>query len=432
MSKKTKYLVSTQTVVRAIEGDTEAFNELYKAYFNMIRFITSQFTRNESEAIDLTQDIFVKILNNIKSLDQPRAIHNWILRITYNHCFNYNNRSKTKTVDFGEENSIENIADSKRKKISEQIEDERIVSIVRQSLETMDSTLQSVGMMRYLDEMDLNEIASILEIPKGTVKSRLSRVRKILQKDLKEHGVSPATYRVVVSPVVLCGIYQIIYQQSIDKSYDRSIVYVVLASLFQFNVKQIAVVLGTLSLIVGGIFVSTQSDDTGIEEITPTQIEKPSEAVISNAEIVSINYNLNWTNEAILIEVETSNDNYHQILINENESMYISANGEYTVSLYKDGEVIDKKIIVIDNIDIHSPDGYSERRGNQYILYLNDDLSQVDSTSILYYKNGALSTAYIFDNQNKTITITSEKGDTELLYVSDNAGNVLQIDIYKE
>lgn len=424
-------------IYNAQKGDTEAFGEIYKAYYRRVYFIAFQYFQNEETAKDIVQDVFIKVYIKIKDLNDPVAFPTWIQRVTYRTCMNFNRR-KLNVTTLGKEMTVEDFSDFKAIDVSDVMENERIKNIIMDSLESMKIPLKSVGLLRFFEGLKVNEIADILNIPKGTVNSRMNKIRKILKEDLQKNGISPKNYGfILLSPVMISSAYETLSKRYVmDGEISNHIFEAVVSTTASSTTAGLAlstkIMLGILAPVtLTGILVLTNQESTEPvieEEISKLQIVEESN-YIEEAVITTVNYSDEWTNDGFLINVSTSNSEYDQILINGMNTNYIKENGVYEVQLVKDNEVIDTRIFEITNIDVHSPTGSEEHRGNEYVIYLQDDLSQIDYANILFYRDGVLSNDYTYHKDTDTLTV-KEKYTTDKFYISDYAGNVLEITVY--
>lgn len=395
MNQKKQYLISDDIVVNAQKGDTEAFTVIYQAYFSKISFVTRQFAINEEAAKDLTQEIFITVYQKIHELQEPKALHSWIQKISYHKCFNYN-RSKYRIVNFDEENAAEEVEDTKLKDALEIVEEKRMMNTIEQSLNEMTINLKTVGLLRYIEGMSVNEIADLLSILKGTVKSRLSTVRTNLKGDLKRKGITPSNYMVVI---LFPGIVSQYFSNYI---FSQSAGATGTLSLLSYKISAVVGSLLITSVVAGSAFTiwnNTQETQMvghsiNTEVFQPTPIEAKE---LLAAEIQNIYVDTNWTNQPVYVHVETTSDAYDEIRVNNTPTQYVYENGTHKVQLIKDGSVIDEKSIEVRNIDIESPYGSSGRNGNSFVIYLKDDLAGVDPSSITLIRNGVSSDEYIYD-----------------------------------
>lgn len=166
-------------IEKAMKGDSEAFSRVileYKAKFYKTAILI---LKNEDDAYDAIQETLISIYHNISKLNNPDSFGGWSKRILVNKCYDIIQKNK-KVVD---------ITQKAERNFDEMIEDkydceDELVGI----LDKLDKDLQLVAMFYYYDEMPVNHIAKVLNIPTGTVKSRLSRARKKLYDILKEKG----------------------------------------------------------------------------------------------------------------------------------------------------------------------------------------------------------------------------------------------------
>ena len=162
---------------KAINGDKEAFSriiiqnkeEMYKTAIVILK--------NEDDAYDALQEALIKMYNNISKLENKEAFKFWSRRIIVNSCYDIINKNK-KVVNI-ETKLTENYEESREDTYN--CEDE-LVKI----LEKIEPELRLTVTLYYYDELSTKEIAEILNIPSGTVKSRLSRARGKLYEILKE------------------------------------------------------------------------------------------------------------------------------------------------------------------------------------------------------------------------------------------------------
>lgn len=427
MNQKKQYLISDDIVVNAQKGDTEAFTVIYQAYFPKISFVTRQFAINEEAAKDLTQEIFITVYQKIHELQEPKAFHSWIQKISYHKCLNYN-RSKYRIVNFDEENAAEEVEDTKLKDALEIVEEKRMMNTIEESLNEMTINLKTVGLLRYIEGMSVNEIADILNVPKGTVKSRLSTVRTNLKGDLKRKGITPSNYMVVILfPGIVSQYFSnYIFSQSAGATGTLS------SSLFSYKVSALVGSLFVTSVVAGSAFTiwNNTQDTQMVGHSINTDVFQPAPIVVKEsiaAEIQNIYVDTNWTNQPVYVHVETTNDDYDEIKVNNTTAQYVYENGTHKVQLIKDGNVIDEKSIEVTNIDIESPYGSSDRNGNSFVIYLRDDLAGVDPSSITLIRNGVRSDEYSYDSQSNTLAVTTQRSYDDLIYISDYAGNVFEI-----
>jgi RNA polymerase sigma-70 factor (ECF subfamily) len=176
-----------QLIEAFLSGDDAAFEELVKKYLKPVYNFLYQLTGDSSALDDLTQVAFIKAWKNIKRFDRERNFKTWIFTIAKNTAYDYLKKKKTTPFSFFEDSSganrLENIGEDKS------LPDEILIKV--QSAEELDEKLKKIPdqyriilVMRYKDDLSLQEIAEILVLPYNTVKSQHQRALARLKKEL--------------------------------------------------------------------------------------------------------------------------------------------------------------------------------------------------------------------------------------------------------
>ena len=175
-------------VARTQRQDLDAFAKIVDAYHSRVLGFIRRMVRNEEEARDLTQDVFIRAFQAIQKFDGRSSLRTWLFRIAYNLCVDRarrNDRAPQWT-------SIENVADDEevrdfaddRWNPEELIVNQELGLVVEEALESMSDKLRTVLLLHDKEDMAYEEISSIVGIPVGTVKSRLFLARAHLQKNV--------------------------------------------------------------------------------------------------------------------------------------------------------------------------------------------------------------------------------------------------------
>jgi RNA polymerase sigma-70 factor, ECF subfamily len=164
--------------------------------------------RDEHTAQDLTQDTFVKVIKGLKSWDGRSALSTWITRVTMNVCLTHLRSAKVRAhsslnapfassltraghSERSSENSgISQIADRELLSDSRVQQRERSGAIAK-ALSSLEPEVRSILVLRDVQDLDYEQIAQALDIPVGTVKSRLFRARLALRQEVEKLGISP-------------------------------------------------------------------------------------------------------------------------------------------------------------------------------------------------------------------------------------------------
>jgi len=164
-------------IQRAQIGDREAFAALFEQYKNLVYKTAYLMLGDVHEAEDALQDVFLSMHKSLASFDARKgAFTTWLYRITLNFCLNHR-RKRTHA-------SLEDISPTPAIHFpSAQLADE---DALWQAARSLSDKQQAVVILRYYWELPYAEIASILEVPLGTVKSRLDLALKTLKKILEE------------------------------------------------------------------------------------------------------------------------------------------------------------------------------------------------------------------------------------------------------
>jgi RNA polymerase sigma-70 factor (ECF subfamily) len=167
-------------IYRSQAGDTEAFRRLFEQYKNLVYKTALLMLGNPADADDALQEVFLRMHRSLGSYRPDKgAFSTWLYRITVNYCLNQNRRRQPESVSIED---IEPPGDSDHRRMERRlVEDE----ILQQALRSLSDKLRIVLVLRYYWELPSAEVAQILEIPVGTVKSRTDLALKTLQKQFE-------------------------------------------------------------------------------------------------------------------------------------------------------------------------------------------------------------------------------------------------------
>ncbi|HEV2234541.1 MAG TPA: RNA polymerase sigma factor [Terriglobia bacterium] len=185
-------------VQRCLAGENSAWEDLLKLHTRKIFNLCYRFTGRPSEAEDLTQEIFIKIFQTLRSYDVAQGTFaTWLSRVARNHLVDHYRRTKkdriTSSLD-EEEGAIERTP-SLTAGPGAQVESRERKELLQMGLDKLSPDLREAVILRDLNDLDYDEIARVLGVPQGTVKSRINRGRLELARVLKrmEGMRGPAT-----------------------------------------------------------------------------------------------------------------------------------------------------------------------------------------------------------------------------------------------
>ncbi|HLK31477.1 MAG TPA: sigma-70 family RNA polymerase sigma factor [Terriglobales bacterium] len=188
---------------RCLAGDAAAWEDIVRRYQRRIYNICYRFAGSSEDADDLTQEVFIKMYKTLDSYDVERgAFLTWVTTITRNLLVDHFRKGKhdrlTDSLDAApaqeEEGRAlsEQIEDKSSPSPDEQVRSREAGQAVHEGLQKLSPELREAVILRDLQDMDYKEIANVLKVPEGTVKSRINRGRAELARLLSR------TYRQVI------------------------------------------------------------------------------------------------------------------------------------------------------------------------------------------------------------------------------------------
>jgi len=166
-------------VERCLQGDDAAWEMVVNSYGRRIHNVSYRYTSRRDEAEDLTQDIFIRVYQNLKSYhSEAGSLQNWILRIARNLVIDrYRQSRRFQPIGGSEELEAMNISDDKAPNPQRAAEQVEASKFLQDGLQALPPELKEAIILRDLEGMAYQQIADLLGIPEGTVKSRISRGR---------------------------------------------------------------------------------------------------------------------------------------------------------------------------------------------------------------------------------------------------------------
>jgi RNA polymerase sigma-70 factor (ECF subfamily) len=187
-------------IKRVLDGDANAFEEIVVANQNNVYRLAFKMTGNREDALDLSQEAFIKAYTNLHSFRGDSRLSVWLYRLTYNLCLDFmrkNSRAKIVSLsgrnDDGEQYDIE-IPDYRHVPEQKILQEERS-KIISDSIDELPEKHREILVLREISDMSYSDIAALLNISEGTVKSRISRARMLLVSILKNKGTFPENFR---------------------------------------------------------------------------------------------------------------------------------------------------------------------------------------------------------------------------------------------
>ena len=177
-------------VERVKSGDSAAFETLVIVAQNDVYAVAFKMLGNAEDALDASQDAFIKAYTGISKFRGDAKFSVWMYRITYNICLDKLRRTKRRPVL-----PLEREEDEPELQIpdSSPSPEERLISretalLVQRGLDTLSPKLRSVLILREVSGLSYTEISAVTGINEGTVKSRINRARASLAEFMRSHG----------------------------------------------------------------------------------------------------------------------------------------------------------------------------------------------------------------------------------------------------
>ncbi|MDF9824235.1 RNA polymerase sigma factor (sigma-70 family) [Breznakia sp. PF5-3] len=366
-------------------GDLEAFNVIYDYYKNSIYFFVLKFVGNQQDVEEVVQDTFVNAYRNINMLKSLDAFHSWLFSIAYSQAqMVYRRKSHGNLID-GNLEEIAKVEDSQKK----EIENKDILGAVEDELYKLPAKYSQVGQLKYFEELSVKEIAEVLSIPVGTVKTRLMRIRKMISPGLEKRGYTPKKYfGFAFTPLLYQAFTAMINNHTLSAEQSVSTFNTIqekittgggtallsgvsatgaMASAGVSAVNKAMIGATLMASAVGGVVIyqnlhteaAVIEDIVYYQDLTNKDIEV---AVLCNKEIGSADIDVSYNETPVVFRIE---DN--KVLFDAKD------NGEYKISLNDENQVL-----TIDNIDKEVPLIHNVAYDNDLLKIEFDDANAID------------------------------------------------------
>lgn len=170
------------------EGDGSVFDELYEYYKNHVYYMGKQYFQDEGMAEELVQEVFLTVSQKIGQLKSPEAFFTWMEQIAYNWCKQESRKRRVACVDLGGEVTVADMKDEYNPLPEEHVENQELKKELEESMDRLPYKYRSVLFLRYYEDLPICDIADIVGVPEGTVKSRINRAQNMMKKWLSQSG----------------------------------------------------------------------------------------------------------------------------------------------------------------------------------------------------------------------------------------------------
>jgi RNA polymerase sigma-70 factor (ECF subfamily) len=170
---------NTWLALRCRRGDEAAFSELVRAWEQRLFYFVRRLVPREEDAWDVLQEVWVKVFRAIASLRQPERLAVWLYSIAHKTAMSHLRAAYVRREEVENEPVPESVADDSANWPTED------AHRVHEALDRIAPPFREVLTLHFLQDFSVEEIAGIIGVPAGTVKSRLFHARKALRKALE-------------------------------------------------------------------------------------------------------------------------------------------------------------------------------------------------------------------------------------------------------
>ena len=181
-----KTMTDESLMISISKGDKRAFDEIYNRYSGpLLGYFISKLWRDREKSEDFVHDIFAEIIRKPESFDPTRKFKTWLYSVANNMCKNeYKKQEVRKNTTSGLDGHF-SLTDANTNVMSE-VQDSQFREEFEVSLDALDLKHKEVFSLRHISGLSIKEIAEVMEISDGTVKSRLFYATKYLASSLKD------------------------------------------------------------------------------------------------------------------------------------------------------------------------------------------------------------------------------------------------------
>lgn len=176
-------------VARARAGDQDAFAVLVRLHQRAIYVLALRMLRDEEEAVEATQEVFLAAWQNLHSFRGEARLSTWLYRIAYNHCLKvsqHRQRDARVRAELAGESARAERPAARLSQIHAQVAIRDLCDVVRAEIANLPPKYRAVLSLRHLQDLSYEEMAEVLRVPIGTVKTHLFRARALLKERLAE------------------------------------------------------------------------------------------------------------------------------------------------------------------------------------------------------------------------------------------------------
>lgn len=177
-----------EMVARVLAGDRAAFRELVHTHQRLVSHVVFRIVRDPRDREEVCQDVFIRVYQKLDQFAHESALGTWIARIAYRLSLNHLERRRIPLYDDlrADETggtSVDQLPGTRASPLDE-VEGTELRAFVRARVDELPVQYRTVVTLYHLEEMAVGEIAAVMDLPEGTVKSHLFRARRMLKEKL--------------------------------------------------------------------------------------------------------------------------------------------------------------------------------------------------------------------------------------------------------
>ncbi|GAK04540.1 RNA polymerase sigma factor SigW [Geomicrobium sp. JCM 19037] len=180
-----------QCIKEVKAGDPEAFAQIVEAYKDKVYQIAYRMVGNAQEAQDVAQEAFIRAYTNIDRYDTNRKFSTWLFRIATNLSIDKLRKKKPDYSLDAEVSGTEGLDGYSQLAATDALPDEQVVTLewqasIQEEINALPPKYRAAIILKYMEDLSLQEMSEILDLPVGTIKTHVHRGREALRKRLKK------------------------------------------------------------------------------------------------------------------------------------------------------------------------------------------------------------------------------------------------------
>ena len=187
-----------ELIKKVLHGEHYHFDTLVEKYESLVFASAYTFLRNRESAEDVTQDVFISAYRRLASFEGRASLATWLRKITFHQCIDYRRRQQARPASSLDDCAML-IADANANSPDVAVEGNELVQGVRAAIDLLPEEARYLIQLREIQGLEYAEIAEILSIPLGTVRSRLHRARMELREIFQRRGLNLDSSKIIRS-----------------------------------------------------------------------------------------------------------------------------------------------------------------------------------------------------------------------------------------